>query len=170
MRRATWLCVFLGYFLFCSVFTLAGPADVNPELLNDRWSARWIAHPHHVDPSAADYRSPRAYGVYHFRRSFDLPAKPGRFVVHVTADQRYQLYVNGKRVAWGPARADLKHWRYESVDLAPHMRAGVNVLAAVVWNFAEHAPVAQTTARTAFLLQGDTPLERMADTGPLWRV
>lgn len=149
---------------------LAGPAPVNEDLLRNRWSARWIAHEHHADPSSAGYRSPYAIGVYHFRRSVDLGVKPARFVVHVTADQRYQLYVNGTRVSWGPARADLKHWRFESVDIAPQLRAGRNVVAAVVWNFAEHAPVAQNTARTAFLMQGDTEAERIVDTGPSWKV
>lgn len=148
----------------------AGPASVNPELLRNRWSARWIAHLHHANPADATYRSPYAFGVYHFRRNFELGRKPPRFVVHVTADQRYQLYVNGTRVAWGPARADLKHWRFESIDIAPQLRAGKNVIAAVVWNFAELAPVAQNTARTAFLLQGDTDDERLVDTGPQWRV
>ncbi len=148
----------------------AGPATVNPDLLRTRWSARWIAHSHHANPSAADYRSPFAFGVYHFRRSFTLPLKPQRFVVHVSADQRYQLYVNGVRVAVGPARADLKHWRFESVDIAPRLRAGPNLIAAVVWNFAELAPVAQNTARTAFLLQGDTDVERIVDSGPAWKV
>jgi len=40
------------------------------------------------------------------------------------------------------------------VDLAPHLRAGGNVLAAVVWNFGVHAPQAQITQQTGFLLQG----------------
>jgi hypothetical protein len=132
----------------------------NPELLTGRWTARWIAVP----------GAPKQdFGVYHFRRGFDLAAQPGRFVVHVTADNRYQLYVNGHRVAWGPARGDLKHWPYESVDLAPYLKAGRNVLAAVVWNYGEHAPMAQVTAETGFLLQGDTAAERMADTGPSWK-
>jgi alpha-L-rhamnosidase len=32
--------------------------------------------------------------------------------------------MNGARVSWGPARGDLHHWRYETVDLAPQLRAG----------------------------------------------
>ena len=67
------------------------------------WTARWI--------SVTD-APPFDYGVYHFRRSFDLVVKPASFVVHVTADNRYQLWVNGVRVVWGPARGDLNHWRY----------------------------------------------------------
>jgi len=63
--------------------------------------------------------SPFDYGVYHFRKTFDLQSKPASFVVHVTGDNRYQLFINGERVAWGPARGDLNHWRFETVDLAP---------------------------------------------------
>ena len=59
-----------------------------PALLSaTTWNARWIAPPD---------RSPYDYGVYHFRRAFDLSAKPSSFVVHVSADNRYQLFVNGR--------------------------------------------------------------------------
>jgi hypothetical protein len=107
--------------------------------------------------------------VYHFRRDFELAAKPATFVVHVTADNRYQLYVNGERVSWGPARGDLYHWRYETVDIASHLKAGKNVLAAVVWNYSTSAPEAQITNETGFLLQGDGTAERVVDTGKLWK-
>ena len=120
------------------------------------WSAHWIRVP--GTPAAE-------YGVYHFRRAFDLAAKPEHFVVHASADNRYQLFANGRRVASGPARGDLFHWRYETVDLAPYLQAGRNVLAAVVWNFGEMAPEAQVTFETGFLLEGDGAAERVADTG-----
>ncbi len=128
--------------------------------LGEGWSARWIAVP---GASAFDY------GVYHFRRVFDLPDKPSSFVVHATADNRYQLFVNGERVVWGPARSDLNHWCFETVDLAPRLKAGRNVLAALVWNFGEYAPEAQVTHRTAFLVQGDTARERVVDTNAQWK-
>jgi alpha-L-rhamnosidase len=132
----------------------------NNDLLRRVWSARWIA---------VAGAPPTAYGVYHFRRGIDLAAKPRSFPVHVTADNRYQLFVNGRRAAWGPARGDLFHWRYETVDLAPYLDAGRNTLAAIVWNFDELAPEAQITLQTGFLLQGATEAERAADTGPSWK-
>jgi hypothetical protein len=112
----------------------------------------------------------RAYGVYHFRRVFELPSRPRTFRVHASGDNRYQLFVNGRSVVRGPARGDLENWRYESVDIAPLLQAGRNVVAAVAWNFAEHAPHAQISHRTAFLLQGDGPAEqKLVDTGPSWK-
>ena len=138
----------------------AAPLLRGQSLLRRAWSARWI--------SAA--RAPATdYTVCRLRCGFDLAARPERFMVHVSGDNRYQLFVNGHRVAWGPARGDLFHWRYETVDLAPHLVAGRNVLAAVVWNFGDLAPDAQITLQTGFVLQGDGETERIADTGANWR-
>ncbi len=135
-------------------------SPVNPELRGKAWSARWITVPN---------AEPFAYGIYHFRKAFELAVAPSSFVVHVTGDNRYQLFVNGRRVVWGPARGDLNHWRFETIDLAPHLVAGRNVLAAVVWNFAQFAPEAQLTNQTGFLLQGDSAAERAVDTGTSWK-
>ncbi len=131
----------------------------NPELLKHTWPSQW-AYPAGEDPFG--------YGVYHFRKAFQLNQKPDTFLIHVTADNRYQLFVNGERVAWGPARGDLFHWRYESVDIARYLRPGANVLAAVVWNDGEHRGVAQISHRTAFLVQGDTEREHAVNTPAGW--
>src|SRR5579871_1651072 len=134
------------------------PAD--DRLLSRTWNARWIAPPGAL---------PTSYGVHHFRRTLDLPVKPDRYVVHVSADHRYQLFVNGKLAVWGPARGDLFHWRYETADLAPYLASGHNTLAALVWNLGDLAPEAQITSQTGFLLEGDTETERAAGTGPEWK-
>jgi hypothetical protein len=148
------------------LFTLAFLAHlvraqpVNPDLLRHSWKARWITHP----------EGPRReFGVFHFRKAFSLASSPTRFVVYVSGDNRYELYVNGVRVVAGPARGDLLHWRFETLDLAPHLRSGKNVLAAVVWNFAEQAPMAQMTHETGFLLQGDGETEQVVNTNRSWK-
>jgi hypothetical protein len=137
----------------------ASPA-INPELLRNAWNAHWV-----VAPGMPSFD----YGVMHLRRAFDLPAAPERFVVHVSGDNRYQLFVNGRRVAKGPARGSLNYWRFETIDLAPWLRAGANVVAAVVWNHGEYAGESQVTWRTGFILQGDGAAESVLDTGPAWR-
>jgi hypothetical protein len=126
------------------------------DLVSRSWPASWITHP---------TASTKEYGVFHFRKNFELREKPGSFVVHVSADNRYRLFVNGQPVGSGPARGDLAHWHYETYDLAPHLKAGKNVLAALVWNMAEHAPVAQQTIATAFLMQGNSTAEAVVNTG-----
>ena len=130
-------------------------------LLTDRWPAHWITHP----------AAPKSdYGIYLFRRVIELPAKPGRFVVHVTGDARYRLWVNGHSVCYGPQRCDTAAWRYESLDLAPFLGAGANVLAAEVIGYGDLAPYASMGQRMSFLLQGDTAAEQTADTGAGWKV
>ncbi len=109
------------------------------------------------------------YGVYHFRRTIELPAKPERFLIHVSADNRYRLFVNGRAAAWGPARGDLPHWRYDTIDAAAYLKAGKNVFAAVVWNFGPAAPMAQVALRTGFLLQAESEAGRAVDTGARWK-
>ena len=112
-----------------------------------------------------------SFTVFHARRTFDLPAIPGRFLVHVSADNRYRLYVNGVQVSSGPQRSDVTHWRYETLDLAPNLRAGRNVIAALVWNWGAAQPVAQHSHRTGFLLQGNGPTEAaLVNTGTGWKL
>jgi 2,5-dihydroxypyridine 5,6-dioxygenase len=48
------------------------------------------------------------------------------------------------------------HWRYETVDLAPHLQTGKNVLAAIVWNWGPQKPAAQYTE--VIWAVGETPL------------
>lgn len=139
----------------------AQPKLINPDLLNGDWPAYWISHP-------TDSRT--EFGVYHFRREFELNEKPSSFVIHVSADNRYRLFVNGQAVSMGPERGDLKNWHFETVDIAPLLVQGENVLAAVVWNFARYRPVAQVSYETAFLVQGNTEKESVVNTDEQWRV
>jgi alpha-L-rhamnosidase len=134
--------------------------EINPSLLHTRWKAQWISCP----------GAPRReFGVYHFRKAFFLESVPPHFVIHISGDNRYWLFVNGARVVEGPARGDLNHWRYETVDIASRLRAGKNVLAAMVWNFAELAPMAQMTNETGLILQGDGPTEQEVNTDSSWK-
>jgi alpha-L-rhamnosidase len=124
------------------------------------WPASWIDVPG---------TEPQSYGIYHFRRAFDIPATAEHFVVHVSGDNRYQLFVNGQQVSAGPARGDLAHWRYEVVDVAPKLRAGKNVLAAVIWNDGRYRAVAQVTNQTGFLLAAEDPNNNVVNTGAEWK-
>jgi hypothetical protein len=151
----------LGLLMAAAASADRGRPAPAPDLLAKRWSARWITHP----------AAPKAdYGVWLFRRNFDLAAKPARFVVHVTADARYRLWVNGEPVLRGPQASDPAEWRYESLDLAPWLKSGTNVIAAQVIGYGDLAPYPSMGLRTAFLLQGDTAAERVADTGAAWKV
>src|SRR5882724_4957037 len=81
--------------------------------------------------------SERAPVVLHFQRAFNLETVPEHLPVYVSADNAYLLHVNGQLASRGPARSDLQHWHYETVDLAPLLHAGENVLASTVWGFGD---------------------------------
>lgn len=134
---------------------------INPYLLNKHWKAQWISHP---SESLVDY------GVFHFRKTFELKAKPDEFIINISADNRYRLFVNGNSVCFGPERADLEHWHYETIDIASYLKPGQNVLAAVVWNFGELKPWAQFSIKTAFIVQGNSPKEEIVNTNTSWKV
>jgi len=147
------------------VIAMAGSAAAQKTQHRDwaaeRWKAQWIAWPEAPQ---------RDIGIFHFRKSIEVRELPGQFVVHVSADNRFVLFVNGARVGEGPASSDLPHWKYETFDLRPFLRQGSNVIAATVWNFGTLAPVAQMLSRAGFLLQGDTAAEEMASTDRTWQV
>lgn len=134
---------------------------INPKLLQGSWPSSWITCPGVPQ---------REYGIYHFRKKINLSAKPSSFVVHVTADNRYRLFVNGKAVCYGPARGDLYNWYFETVDIAPYLSAGENIIAALVWNMGTDAPVAQVSNQTGFVMQGNTDAESMVNTDKSWKV
>lgn len=145
----------------CYDFAIAQDIPINPDLLNKRWTAQWVTCPNVPQ---------RDYGIYHFRKKIELKEKPKKFIVHLSADNRYRFFVNGKPICYGPARGDLYNWYYETIDLAPFLEKGNNTLAALVWNMGEHATVAQISNQTAFLLQGDSENEKIANTNATWKV
>lgn len=132
---------------------------INPIILQKSWQASWISVP--GEP-------PTGYGVYLFRKSVELPIRPTSFVVHVSADNRYKLYVNEILVSLGPARGDLTHWKFESVDLAPYLQSGKNIIAARVWNEGDLRMEAQISLRSGFILQGNTESEYILNTNSSW--
>ena len=134
---------------------------IQPDPPNREWHAAWVTHP------TAPLREPL---VLHFRRTLALSAVPASYIVRVSADNRFVLYVNGRRVGDGPARGDLTHWRYERFDLAPFLHAGQNLVTATVWNFGIFAPIAQMSDRTAFLLESEATGETGISTPKGWQV
>ena len=152
---------FLTAILACLLLFTTFPGQAAGQQPSPEWTASWITHP------TAPLRDP---GVVHFRKILELKIRPTRFVVHVSADNRFILFVNGRRVGDGPARSDLHHWHYETFDLAPFLASGRNVIAATVFQFGIYAPLAQTSDRLAFLLQGDATAEAILNTDSSWEV
>ncbi len=138
-----------------------GAQELNVEI-NSRagkkhfWKSSWITHP---QASRTDY------GVFHLRNEIILDEVPDSFIIHISADPRYRLYVNGKSVAFGPARGTLIYWRYETLNIAPYLIVGRNVIAAEVFNFGDHRLHFQQTIHTAFIFQTENDEFNHLNTG-----
>ena len=124
-------------------------------------NAPWISYP------SANQTN---YGVYHFRKTFNLQEVPEKLVIHVSADNRYNLFVNGDRVCYGPAKGDLQTYKYDVIDIAPFLREGKNLLAAEVYNGGADKPLAFLSVQTAFMLRTENEKFSDINTGTDWKV
>lgn len=125
------------------------------------WTAQWIMHP---------TAEPQSHAVILFRKSFELASKPQQFVVHLSADNHYRLFVNGRYIIRGPARGDISHWFYETIDLASYLQAGKNTIAAEVVNWGPKRSFTYFSQMTSFIMQGDSAAEQVINTsGGSWK-
>jgi hypothetical protein len=121
--------------------------------------ARWIWHP------ASNGKDTR---VLLLRRQVTLAA-PLTARIHVTADQRFELFVNGTLCARGPERGDVAHWFVHSYDVT--LPAGTHTILARCWWLDGAGPFAQMTCRGGFLLYADGAADDVLSTGKAaWEV
>ncbi|MHC4718067.1 MAG: alpha-L-rhamnosidase-related protein, partial [Planctomycetota bacterium] len=115
--------------------------------------ASWIWHPDIPPGRVAAVR---------FANAFRLDASQ-EFILHVSADQRYELSLDGQVISLGPDRCDIRHWSFASyrVSLPP----GQHHLEALAWWVGPHAPTAQLSWRSGFILAAEGPLEDWLTTG-----
>ena len=148
--------LFLSGGLFLLLFFIGGQVWGQ-----EQWPEPWVSYP----TANSD-----AYGVYHFRKAFDMPELPDELVIHISADNRYELLVNGQRVCFGPAKGDLQTYKYDVIDIGPFLQEGENVLAALVFNMGEEKPMAFISAQTAFLLRAESEVYTFLNSDQGWKV
>lgn len=76
------------------------------------------------------------YGL--FRRSFEIAGPVRSAEIHLFADSRYQLFVNGEFVEFGPVRFDPAFPLFDTHDLARRLSPGKNAIAVQVNYFGMH--------------------------------
>lgn len=77
-----------------------------------------------------------------FRKEIELESVPDSLPISITADSRYILWINGKRVSRGPARGGGMVWTIDTVDAAPFLRPGRNAIAVDVIHYVGDAQMA----------------------------
>ena len=104
---------------------------------------------------------------FRFRADFDSDGSP--LVMHVSADERYVLMLDGEELSRGPARGMPSHWFCQKVEARPC--PGKRRLEAVVWTLGEDAPRAQLSLGGGFFLKAEGAYDGALTTGKgIWRV
>lgn len=90
-----------------------------------------------------------------FRRVFTLKHKPVEAVtLSISADSRYVLFVNGKRLGYGPVRNYQYNYQYDTYNIQPYLKAGENVVGAMVMYWGE-SNFQHLAARAGLIVQID---------------
>jgi hypothetical protein len=91
-----------------------------------------------------------------FRKNFDLEGKPSSAPLHLFADSRYMLWVNGSHVLRGPCRFNPKRPEFDTLDIAPHLRAGANAIVVLVHHYpATNGRIMKHAPGLTAILEGD---------------
>jgi hypothetical protein len=83
--------------------------------------------------------------------------------IHVTADERYELFLDGQFIGRGSERGDQENWFFETYDL--DLKAGDHVLVAKIWALGNVAPYAQFSVKPGFLLSAEGEFLETLGTG-----
>ncbi|QDU92298.1 DUF7133 domain-containing protein [Lignipirellula cremea] len=145
------------FFLFATwiVQTSSVQADPPP-------SIGWIWD----DPLAAQGDSTKE--PRYFRRTFELTANAATASLHITADDRYVVYINGQKVGEDGAWASV-----ESYEVAKILRAGKNVLAVAASNGGGQAGLltwleVQTTDKKTLVVGSDRNMKASLQAADQW--
>ncbi|MBQ8404376.1 MAG: hypothetical protein IJX55_08150 [Clostridia bacterium] len=76
----------------------------------------------------ATVQKPTETAFYNFTKTFTLEKKASSFVLNVSADTRYKLYVNENFVCEGPCQGGEDVQYFESADAAEFLHAGENTV------------------------------------------
>ena len=138
------------------LLTLLLTTFLAPATAQTPWNGQWIYHPE---------VGPQEQAVVLFRTEFDLTSVPDSFPINITADNHFRLYVNGKWIAFGPQLGEISYWRYDTHDLAEHLKPGKNVLAVEVINWGHKRMFGIQSVHTALTISGVGPAEVVSTDG-----
>ncbi len=102
--------------------TDAAPSPLAPCLTRARW----------IWPESLHWDLVNGYAL--FRHAFELADVPATAPLFITADQSYQLYLNGHYIGRGPGRGYQSAWPCDEIDIRSWLRPGRNVLAVRAYN------------------------------------
>ncbi|MBO9633916.1 MAG: hypothetical protein J7578_12440 [Chitinophagaceae bacterium] len=112
---------------------------------SQEWKGKWIS-------TMENQSATNTWLMY--RKSVQLPAKPGKALARIAVDSKYWLWINGQMVVFegglkrGP---DPENTYYDEVDLAPYLTAGKNTIAVLLWYFGKDGFSHKSSGRAGLL-------------------
>ena len=94
-----------------------------------------------------------------YYKELEIKNKVTRASIKITADTRYWLYINGKRVARGPAKGYPATQPYDRLDITPYLQKGRNAIAVLVHIFGTSTFQNNWRGRAGLLIDGVINLE-----------
>ncbi|MBN1435784.1 MAG: family 78 glycoside hydrolase catalytic domain [Sedimentisphaerales bacterium] len=125
----------------------------------DSWPGQWVWAQH---PGSH-------FEVVLFAKSFMVQSTAEPLILHITADNRYKLYVNGDFVGLGPQRGDLASWFFDTYDLTSKISPGRNLITVLAWHDRDDSPGAQISDRPGLYIAAQEPYTQQLSTGPTWK-
>ena len=117
--------------------------------------AAWIWHP------ALSAETPNKATFLRFKREFESDGSA--FVIDITADERFVLFLDGEIVARGPNRGWTENWQYQTYEM--RLSPGRHLLEAVVLRLGAAAPITQMSHRGGFALKASGVYDAKLTTG-----
>lgn len=129
-----------------------GYSENNSWHLRGLWRYRWISV---KDIGETPF-------VVAYRKKFFLNQRE-TIRVHVSADERYELFIDGCYFGRGSEYGSIDNWYYETYDMT--LEKGYHVIVAKVWSLGDMAPHAQISLCHGFIFAPDKMLWDCIGTG-----
>ena len=128
-------------------------SQIAPWVATGFWPSKWIQC-----QGSGDKPFVSAY-----KKCFELE-KDYTIRVHVSADERYELFVDGELIGRGSERGDKYNWYFETYDL--ELEKGSHVIVARVWTLMSLKPAAQISVSPGFIFSPqEEPFIELLGTG-----
>lgn len=117
------------------------------QLSGAEWQAKWISRA---------YASGMGNTWLAFQKKVDIDKVPAKLPARIAADSKYWLWINGEMVVFegglkrGPAPGD---GYYDTVDIAPWLHPGENVISILVWYFGRNGFSHMSSGMAAMLFE-----------------
>lgn len=103
-------------------------------------------------PKAVSLPNNKTYSIL-YRKTFET-ARMEKLSIHISANTRYRLWMNGRHITVGPCKSDGYKQYYETIDLSEYLMEGKNTLAIKVVYFPPFDTLTETPAPYSIISKG----------------